>query len=92
MTTGADGEVISGILEQGEYKVKEKIAPIGYELNEEVYPKSNITGGTIQTITNKPIKRTISVSKLWAGLQLQSCTVKLYADDEEIDYYRIEYR
>ncbi|MGT2754554.1 Cna B-type domain-containing protein [Streptococcus ovis] len=86
LKTGENGEVISGILEQGEYKVKEKIAPIGYELNEEEYTlKVTPTGGAIQTITNKPIKRDVAVKKLWGGIQLESCTVKLYADDKEID-------
>ena len=37
LTTGADGTVTSGALASGTYKVKEKTAPIGYELNRDEY-------------------------------------------------------
>ena len=35
LTTGADGTAVSGYLTSGTYKVKEKSAPDGYELNSE---------------------------------------------------------
>lgn len=72
-----------------EYELKETYAPKGFEkLNEPIKIKISDFGTNKvaeKTIVNEPIKRTISVSKLWAGLQLQSCTVRLYADDKEID-------
>ena len=37
LTTGADGTVTSESLVQGTYKVKEKTAPTGYELNDTEY-------------------------------------------------------
>ena len=57
LTTAADGTVTSEALVQGTYKVKEKTAPSGYELNDTEYTlEVTSAGGALQTITDKPIK------------------------------------
>ncbi|WP_455938032.1 Cna B-type domain-containing protein [Gemella morbillorum] len=66
LKTGADGTIISEKLTQGTYKVKEKVAPKGYVLDETEYTL-NVTpaGGAIQKITNKRIKININGEKIW---------------------------
>ena len=64
LRTGKDGTIISGVLKQGTYTVREIQAPTGYQLNGdtftlEVTPK----GGALKTITNKRIKINISGEK-----------------------------
>ena len=84
LTTGTDGTVTSGALTSGTYKVKEKTAPIGYELNRDEYTlQVTSSGGAIQTITNKQIKTSVSVEKEWIGQPATSVTVKLLADNVE---------
>ena len=84
LTTGTDGTVTSGALASGTYKVKEKTAPIGYELNRDEYTlQVTSSGGAIQTITNKQIKTSVSVEKEWIGQPATSVTVKLLADNVE---------
>ena len=84
LKTGANGEVVSNILEQGDYKVREKTAPKGYlPSQEEHILKVTPAGGAIKKITNKPIKIDVKVKKTWVGKKLDSCLVKLYADDVE---------
>ena len=84
LTTGTDGTVTSGALTSGTYKVKEKTAPIGYELNGDEYTlQVTSSGGAIQTITNKQIKTSVSVEKEWIGQPATSVTVKLLADNVE---------
>ena len=66
LRTGKDGTIISGVLKQGTYTVREIQAPTGYQLNGdtftlEVTPK----GGALKTITNKRIKINISGEKTW---------------------------
>ena len=82
LTTGADGTVISGILEQGTYKVKEKVAPTGYKLNDEEYTLTVTSSkdGAIQTVTDKPITTKVKVSKKWVGPKSGPVTVHLLAD------------
>ena len=81
LTTGADGSVVSNVLPQGNYKVKEKTAPKGYELGTDEYTlQVTPTGGAIQTITNKPIKTSVSVTKIWVGPKAGPVTVHLLAD------------
>ena len=81
LTTGADGSVVSNVLPQGSYKVKEKTAPKGYELGTDEYIlQVTPTGGAIQTITNKPIKTSVPVTKIWVGPKAGPITVHLLAD------------
>ena len=81
LTTGADGTVTSEALVQGTYKVKEKIAPSGYELNDTEYTlEVTSAGGALQTITDKPIKTDISVTKTWVGPKAGPVTVHLFAN------------
>lgn len=87
LTTGEDGTVVSGVLEQGAYKVKEKKAPAGYELNGQEFTL-NVTpaGGAIQTVTDKKMSVEVSVEKKWKdgddqdGKRPASITVHLLAD------------
>lgn len=81
LTTGADGTVTSGALTSGTYTVKEKTAPMGYELNDTVYTLTvNSQRGAIQTITDKPMKISVSVTKKWVGTQGGSVKIRLLAD------------
>ena len=81
LTTGADGTVTSEALVQGTYKVKEKTAPSGYELNDTEYTlEVTSTGGALQTITDKPIKTDISVTKTWVGPKAGPVTIHLFAN------------
>ena len=81
LTTGGDGTVTSNLLTQGSYKVKEKTAPKGYELSDKEYTlQVTPTGGAIQTITNKPVKTSVPVTKLWVGPKAGPVTVHLLAD------------
>ena len=81
LTTGADGTVTSESLVQGTYKVKEKTAPTGYELNDTEYTlQVTSTGGALQTITDKPIKTNISVTKTWVGPKAGPVTIHLFAN------------
>ena len=82
LTTGADGTVTSDHLTSGIYKVKEKQAPTGYQLNGEEYTLTvSPSGGAVQTIKDSPIKTTVRVDKKWVGKKGASATVHLYADD-----------
>lgn len=82
LTTGSDGTVTSGFLTSGTYKVREKKAPSGYELNGEEYTlKVDSSGGTLRTIEDKPIKTYVKVNKKWIGKAADSVRVHLYADD-----------
>ena len=81
LTTGVDGTVTSEALVQGTYKVKEKTAPSGYELNDTEYTlEVTGAGGALQTITDKPIKTDISVTKTWVGPKAGPVTVHLFAN------------
>ena len=81
LTTGADGTVTSEALVQGTYKVKEKTAPNGYELNDTEYTlEVTSAGGALQTITDKPIKTDISVTKTWVGPKAGPVTIHLFAN------------
>ncbi len=54
LTTDDDGVVTSGILSPGKYRVKEKKAPLGYELsNEEYTMEVSDTEGAVKKILNK---------------------------------------
>lgn len=71
LTTGADGTAISGFLTSGTYKVKEKTAPDGYELNSEEFSLAvSSTTGALQTIPDKkkttdPETISITIEKYW---------------------------
>lgn len=81
LTTGADGTVTSEALVQGTYKVKEKTAPSGYELNDTEYTlEVTAAGGALQTITDKPIKTDISVTKTWVGPKAGPVTIHLFTN------------
>ena len=82
LTTGADGTVTSGTLEQGTYKVKEKVAPTGYKLNDKEYTLTVTSSkdGAIQTVTDKPITTKVKVAKKWVGPRSGSVSVHLLAD------------
>ena len=81
LTTGADGTVTSGNLEQGDYKVKEKTAPVGYELDDQEYTLT-VDGKTaaVQTISDRPIMTSVKVTKAWVGPQGGPVTVHLLAN------------
>uniref|UniRef100_UPI0012DF08DD Cna B-type domain-containing protein n=3 Tax=Streptococcus ruminantium TaxID=1917441 RepID=UPI0012DF08DD len=84
VTTNAQGEAVTEKLVAGQYKIKELTAPNGFELNPEETTVSVADGkATIQTITNKPIKTSVSVDKKWVGPAKDSATVRLYADDAD---------
>ena len=71
LTTGADGTAVSGFLTSGTYKVKEKSAPEGYELNSEEFSLIvSSASGALQTITDKkkttdPETISIPIRKCW---------------------------
>lgn len=84
LKTGADGTIVSEVLPQGKYKVKEKTAPLGYERNNQEYTlEVTPTGGAIKTIENKPTKISVSVKKEWVGENKNAVVVHLYADDKD---------
>ena len=84
LTTGADGTVTSGVLTQGTYKVKEKTPPDGYELNDEEYAlEVTPAGGALKTITDKPIKIDVGVTKKWVGPEGGEVTAHLLADGKD---------
>lgn len=94
LTTGADGTVISGPLTQGTYKVREKTAPAGYELNDQEFTlEVTSAGAAILTVTDQPIrpnintgKISVSGRKIWDdadnqdGIRPGAITVNLFAD------------
>ena len=81
LTTGEDGTVTSGVLTQGTYKVKEKTPPEGYELNDEEYAlEVTPAGGALKTITDKPVKIDVGVTKKWVGPEGGEVTAHLLAD------------
>ena len=81
LTTGADGTVTSGFLTSGTYTVREKVSPSGYELSDQEYTLVvSSTGGALQTITDEPVKISISVTKAWVGPEGGDVTVHLLAD------------
>ena len=71
LTTGADGTAVTGFLASGTYKVKEKSAPDGYELNSEEFSLVvSSAGGAVQTIPDKkkitdPETISITIEKYW---------------------------
>lgn len=88
LTTGADGTVTSEALVQGTYKVKETIAPAGYELNNTEYTlQVTATDGALQTISDKPIKTNISVTKTWVGPKGRSYHGSLIRKRNRYRYY-----
>ena len=85
LRTGADGTIVSNVLRQGTYKVREITPPQGYVLGEEEYTlEVTPAGGAIKKITNKKIKINISGTKTWNdnndqdGKRPTSIKVKLY--------------
>ena len=82
LTTGADGTVTSAALPVGTYKVKERVAPQGYELNNDEYTlQVTATDGVVQTIKDNPIKIDVTTKKKWIGPEGSSVTIHLYADN-----------
>ena len=82
LTTAADGTVTSPALVAGTYKVKEKTAPAGYELNTEEFTLIvNSTTNVIQTVKDNPVKISVKATKQWVGPIGSAVTVHLYADD-----------
>ncbi|OLR55633.1 hypothetical protein BHK98_05875 [Hornefia porci] len=84
LTTGDDGTVTSGSLTSGIYKIKEKSAPAGYQLNDDEYSlQVTASGGALQTIKDEPTKTSVSVNKKWVGTMGDAVTVHLYADGKD---------
>ena len=82
LTTAADGTVTSPALVAGTYKVKEKTAPAGYELNTQEFTLTvSPTSSAIQTIKDEPNRTTVKATKQWVGPIGTAVTVHLYADD-----------
>ena len=82
LTTAADGTITSSPLVSGTYKVKEKTAPAGYELNTQEFTLTvSPTSSAIQTIKDEPIRTTVKATKQWVGPIGTAVTVHLYADD-----------
>ena len=87
MTTGADGTVTSESLVQGTYKVKEKTAPTGYELNDTEYTlQVTSTGGALQTITTNTGTCSIPVTKTWVGPKAGPVTIHLFANGTDTGF------
>ena len=86
LTTGADGTIISQQLVQGKYKVKELVAPNGYEIDPNEYTVNvyDDVGGTI-TVKDKLNKVSVSVTKKWVGKEGIAAKIHLYAGDTEVD-------
>ncbi len=81
--TDSNGEAVSEKLVAGDYKIKEITAPRGYELNSEEITVSVSDGNAvIKTITDKPIKTSVSVKK-WIGKEADSVKIHLYADNKD---------
>lgn len=82
LTTAADGTVTSPALVAGTYKVKEKTAPAGYQLNTDEYTLVvSPTSNAIQTVKDEPIRTSVKATKQWVGPIGSAVTVHLYADD-----------
>ena len=82
LTTAADGTVTSPALVVGTYKVKEKTAPAGYELNTQEFTLTvSPTSNAIQTVKDEPIRTSVKATKQWVGPIGSAVTVHLYADD-----------
>ena len=82
LTTAADGTVTSPALVAGTYKVKEKTAPAGYELNTQEFTLTvSPTSNAIQTVKDEPIRTSVKATKQWVGPIGSAVTVHLYADD-----------
>ena len=86
LTTGADGTIISQQLVQGKYKVKELVAPNGYEIDPNEYTVNvyDDVGGTI-TVKDKLNKVSVSVTKKWIGKEGTAAKIHLYAGNTEVD-------
>ena len=84
LVTGADGTIVSQELVQGKYKVKEILAPAGYDIdpNEYTVQVYNDVGGTI-TVKDKAEKTSVKVTKKWIGKEGTFATVHLYADNAD---------
>ena len=82
LTTAADGTVTSPALVSGTYKIKEKTAPAGYQLNTDEYTLVvSPTSNAIQTVKDEPIRTSVKATKQWVGPIGSAVTVHLYADD-----------
>ena len=86
LTTGADGTIISQQLVQGKYKVKELVAPNGYEIDPNEYTVNvyDDVGGTI-TVKDKLNRVSVSVTKKWIGKEGTAAKIHLYAGNTEVD-------
>ncbi|WP_314851568.1 Ig-like domain-containing protein, partial [uncultured Solobacterium sp.] len=68
LTTGADGTITSSPLVSGTYKIKEKTAPAGYQLNTDEYTLVvSPTSNAIQTVKDEPIRTSVKATKQWVG-------------------------
>ncbi len=89
LTTGSDGTVLSGLLTQGEYTIRETEAPTGYDLNGETITVDLTEEGVVRTISNARTKIDVNVEKSWDdaedqdGKRPESVTIHLYADGED---------
>lgn len=86
--TGADGTVTSGVLTQGTYKAREKIAPVGYELNGEEFTLEVTAAGASIKVPDKKVTLDIVVNKVWDdhnnqdGKRPSNVTVQLQRNGE----------
>ncbi len=81
LTTGADGTVTSGSLTSGTYKVKEKTAPAGYELNTEEFTlQVSPDSAAVRTVTDKKLLISVSITKKWEDADNQD-GIRPSADD-----------
>lgn len=82
--TAADGTVVSSVLPQGTYKVKETTPPLGYDENDNEFVfEVSPSGGAVKTIADEPTKISVNVIKAWIGPEGGAVTVHLLADDED---------
>lgn len=78
LTTNAEGEVVSGKLIPGTYKVKEIQAPEGYELNQREYDAVVTSDGVcILEIENIPSTIEVRVKKIWSNVTGETPSIKL---------------
>ncbi|MDO4634193.1 MAG: Cna B-type domain-containing protein, partial [Eubacteriales bacterium] len=89
LKTGSDGTVLSDLLTQGTYTIKETKAPAGYNLNGETITVDLTEEGVLQTVSNARTKTSVNVVKNWNdandqdGKRPESVTIRLYADGED---------
>ncbi|MDI9590955.1 MAG: SpaA isopeptide-forming pilin-related protein [Acidobacteriota bacterium] len=81
LTTGTNGTVTSGALTPGTYKVREILPPTGYVADGGEHTLVvSAEAGALLTVTNEPIRTSVSVTKKWIGPEGTAVVVYLLAD------------